>query len=130
MPRVLGGQQIRRRAVSRAGARSGPEAAVAIENGELVIRVRLDAQAADELVRLADVDLEAKAKARLVRDGSLKVVRIGRELFTKRSYLLALVDELPAHRPADVAEPEAEELRSDLEIAVARASKRRGRRAA
>jgi hypothetical protein len=60
----------------------------------------------------------------------LKVVRIGRELFTKRSYLLALVDALPAHRPADSSEPEAEEARSDLEMAVARASKRRGRRAA
>jgi hypothetical protein len=52
--------------VSRAGAGSAPEAAVAIENGDLVIRLRLDAQPVDELVKLSEVELEAKAKARLV----------------------------------------------------------------
>lgn len=48
----------------------------------------------EELVRLADVPLEAKAKARLVRDGKLKAVHIGRETYTRRSYVAALVDVL------------------------------------
>ncbi len=95
---------------------------------------RLSPAPVDELVpltaeALAKMGLEARAVHRLVVNGALKTVAIGRRRFTRRSYLLALVDTLPAveHRntkPAKVTAPQ-----SDLEIAVAKSAARRARRA-
>ncbi len=78
-----------------------------------MIRVRLDAQPVDELVAiaaepLAALGLELRAVQTLVAEGRLRAVQIGRRRFTRRSYLLALVDELevataePKAKPADV----------------------------
>jgi hypothetical protein len=57
----------------------------------------------DELVALspaplAAMGLEHAAVLRLVATGNLKAVKVGRRVFTKRSYLLSLVDELPPVR--------------------------------
>jgi hypothetical protein len=53
----------------------------------------------DELVRLRDVDLEARAKADLVRERKLRTVKIGREVWTRRSWVLAAVEALPVATP-------------------------------
>src|SRR5437879_42559 len=50
----------------------------------------------DELVYVKDLPFEPKARDRLVREGHLRVVRVGRRLYTKRSYVSRLVDTLPA----------------------------------
>ncbi|MDE2104560.1 MAG: hypothetical protein KGL39_45415 [Patescibacteria group bacterium] len=51
---------------------------------------------ADELVKLRDLPFEVEARRALVRDGKLRVVRIGRELYTTRAAIAALFESLPA----------------------------------
>jgi hypothetical protein len=85
----------------------------------------------DELVAvaakpLAALGLELRAIQRLVADGKLRAVRIGRRVFTRRAYLLALVDELAPATAADDPEEEPDE----LAIAVAKAAQRRARASA
>jgi hypothetical protein len=109
-------------------AAAGPEAggfAVALEGGELVIRIRLAAQPVDELVAvcaegLAPFGLELRAVQSLIAEGKLRAVQIGRRRFTKRSLLLALVDELEVH-----AAPERDAKAADvLTLAASKAARR------
>jgi len=64
---------------------------------------------------LATFGLEHAAVSRLVAEGRLRAVRIGRRLFTTHSRLLALVDELPE---AVRTQPAPAEDRDDLHEAV------------
>lgn len=68
---------------------------------------------------LAAIGLELRSIQKLVAAGRLRAVEIGRRRFTKRSYLLALVDELPA------AVRKADEDGDALRVAVAKAGQRR-----
>lgn len=70
--------------------------------------------AESELVRVKDLTIEAKARAELVRSGRLRTVRLGRETWTRRTWLLEAVDAV-AHeaRPVD-----------ELEAAVGRRARR------
>lgn len=79
---------------------------------------------------LAAIGLELKAILALVEAGHLRAVTIGRRRFTKKSLLLALVDELPhAARSASGPAPKAaKDERSELERTVHRAAMRRARR--
>ncbi|HEX3343074.1 MAG TPA: hypothetical protein VHS09_00825 [Polyangiaceae bacterium] len=54
----------------------------------------------EELVRVRDLPLEAKARAALVASGRLRVVRIGRETWTLRRWLVEAVESMP--RPTSV----------------------------
>lgn len=86
----------------------------------------------DELVAVAAEPLEAMglelaAVRALVTSGRLKAVRIGRRVFTKRSYLLAMVDELPAAVSTPAVPVETHD---ELQEAVARAAKRKERKSA
>jgi hypothetical protein len=65
------------------------------------------APVAEELVRVRDLPIEARARTELVVTGSLRTVKLGRELWTKRSWLVAAVDALP---PAHVAHVEEDEV--------------------
>jgi hypothetical protein len=118
---------VRGRAI--ASAAQLPEATLSLEGGELVIRVRLDAEPRDELVAIAadalkPYGLELRAVQTLIADGLLRAVTIGRRRFTRRSLLLALVDELPTstHVPAD--QPKADVLTLAASKAARRASAR------
>ncbi|HLK40593.1 MAG TPA: hypothetical protein VKU41_27765 [Polyangiaceae bacterium] len=91
--------------------------AVAARLGARDELVPLDAQS------LAAYGLEHNAVARLVAAGKLRAVRIGRRNFTRRSYLLALVDELPQVRRTRDTEDDAPE-RDDLGEAVAKMAAR------
>ncbi len=76
------------------------------DGDELIIRVHVDSKPADELVQiarepLAKHGLELKPIQRFINAGTLKVVEVGRRRFTKLSYLLALVDQLPAPKSAE-----------------------------
>lgn len=87
----------------------------------------------DELVALAPkplaaMGLEHAAVARLVAEGRLRAVTIGRRRFTKRSYLLALVDELPTPKRAPAPAVEQDALREAV-TAMARRSARKRMRA-
>jgi hypothetical protein len=74
----------------------------------------------EDFVKLSDVALPARTKARLAREGHLPVVRIGKSLYTRRSSVARLVDVLPpAHRPEEEAD--------DLMKAARRRSLRPGR---
>jgi len=65
------------------------------------------APVAEELVRVRDLPIEAKARTELVRSGALRTVRLGRETWTRRSWLLAAVEAMPpAHGPEAAAEPD------------------------
>ena len=76
---------------------------------------------------LSELGLELRAVQRLIAVGWLRVVAIGRRRFTKRSYLLALVDELrPVGPKARKDEPEKVD---ELAVAVALAAARRAKRA-
>ncbi len=58
----------------------------------------------EELVRVRDLPLEERARTDLIRDGHLRAVKIGRELWTRRSELARLIDVLPsvnASKPDD-----------------------------
>ncbi len=55
----------------------------------------------EELVRVRDVPFEVKARVELVRSGKLRVVQVGRELWTKRSWVAACVEALPAVRSVE-----------------------------
>lgn len=64
-----------------------------------------DVEPRDELVAicaegLEPYGLELRAVQTLIAEGRLRAVQIGRRRFTKRSYLLALVDELETEQPA------------------------------
>jgi hypothetical protein len=87
----------------------------------------------DELVAIAAQPLKAHglelhAVQRLIEDGKLRAVRIGHRAFTKRSALLALVDELPPIAKPSRGEPV--ESQDDLRVAVAAAARRQQRKAA
>jgi hypothetical protein len=74
----------------------------------------------DDLLRVRDLPLERKAVAVLVRTGKLRTVRVGRETWTRRSWLDAAIESLPpAHRV------EADD--DDLDLAVRRRAARRSR---
>jgi hypothetical protein len=82
---------------------SNPRTTVDIDGSELTIRIVVETQKPDELVPITQADLEPfglelRPIRRLIAAGKLRVVEIGRRRFTKRSFLLALVDELPAVR--------------------------------
>lgn len=105
-------------------------ATVSLEGGELVVRIRLDATPADELVAvaadpLAALGLELRAVQTLIADGKLRAVQIGRRRFTKLSYLLALVDELEAERPTSPHGQPADVLALAASKAARRASTRK-----
>jgi hypothetical protein len=87
------------------------------ENGEIVVRFRVDTAPEDAIVALGATGLELKAAKALVRQGKLKAIKVGRKLFVRRSSLVALVDVLPAWAPPVEAD--------DLAGAVARAARRR-----
>jgi hypothetical protein len=72
--------------------------------------------ATDELVRLPG-PLERAAADRLVRDGLLPAVKIGRHKYSRRSDLLALVERLA--KPAPVAAI-GNDVRADLAAIAAR----------
>ena len=80
---------------------------------------------ADELVKLRDLPFESAARRALVRDGRLKVVRVGRHLFTSRAAVVALFETLP---PARLPGPKPKAAPVDDLAAAAR--KRAVRRAA
>ena len=72
----------------------------------ITIRVRRGSMVVtpgDELVPLNECGLDEKTRARLVRSGELPARKLGRRWFTKRSALLALIDEKP--RPSESATP-------------------------
>ena len=102
-------------------------ATVAVEGGEVVIRVQLPtSEPADALVAvaaepLAALGLEYGPVLRLAQSGELRSVWIGRRRFTKRSWLVALADTLPA-ATSTPDEPD------DLRAAVAKAARRQVRR--
>jgi len=84
----------------------------------------------DELVPIAAKEigalgLELRAVQRLIAEGKLRAVDIGRRRFTTRARLLALVNELPAVGPHE-QDPPADEL---LE-ATRKAAERRSRKSA
>lgn len=86
----------------------------------------------DELVPLspaplAAMGLEHAAVLRLVAEGRLRAVTIGRRRFTKRSYLLALVDELPVAKRGPGPAPDR---RDALREAVEAMARRRARKTA
>jgi len=88
-----------------------------------------DADQQDALVAiaakpLAALGLELRAVQRLIADGRLRAVAIGRRRFTRKSYLLALVDELSPVAPTR----RDDEPEDDLLVAVARAAARRAKR--
>lgn len=56
------------------------------------------APVAEELVRVRSLPLEIRAREELVRSGKLRTVRLGRELWTRRSWLVAAVDAMPPAR--------------------------------
>jgi hypothetical protein len=76
-----------------------------------------EAPVADDLVRVRDLEIEARAKADLVRTGTLRTVMLGRERWTRRSWLLAAVDALPVARHVEAVD--------DLAAAAAKRAKRR-----
>jgi hypothetical protein len=77
-------------------------------------------QAPDELLPFP-YGLERNAANRVERDGDLKVARIGRRKYARRSDVLALVDRL-AERTLRIAEPEPAD---DYDAIVAKAKARR-----
>lgn len=79
----------------------------------------------DELVKLADVPIEARARTRLVRDGRLRVIKLGRRLYTRRSYIAKLVDELPPL--ATAPSPRKEEYDAVVEAVRRKALRRQGK---
>lgn len=72
---------------------------VTLDGGELVIRIQTDATPADELLEYPPKGFERAGLDACRASGALKVVRIGRRLYVKRSALVALVDALPAVKP-------------------------------
>jgi hypothetical protein len=96
------------------------------------IGARLSASPPDTLVPIAAdaidaLGLELRAVQRLIADGRLKAVEIGRRKFTKASYLLALVDELPAVGRAHAVAVDGHD---ELQEAFAAAARRRAARSA
>jgi len=68
----------------------------------------------EDLVRVRDLPIEARARTELVTTGALRAVKLGRELWTRRSWLAAAVDALPpAHSGAPV------EVEDDDEVTAA-----------
>jgi hypothetical protein len=102
------------------------------DGGEIVIRVKGDAEPTDTLVAiaaepLAVYGLELKPVLRLADDGALKTVAIGRRRFTKLSYLLALVDTLPAANAVNEEESSVVvTMRRHVDRMARRAAKARG----
>jgi hypothetical protein len=100
--------------------------AIDVEQGShITITVRAPREPADRLVpvervALRELGLEERAIRRLVEGGELRAVTIGRRRFTRLSYLLSLVDELPQARahvePVD-----------DIEAAARKRARRAGR---
>ncbi|HEY4013759.1 MAG TPA: hypothetical protein VGM06_10495 [Polyangiaceae bacterium] len=90
---------------------------------ELVIRVQASATPVDELVAierkaLKPIGLEYAPVLALAQAGTLRTVWIGRRRFTRRSWLVALADILPA---AVDAEPT-----DDIGLAAAKRAVRKG----
>ena len=89
----------------------------------VVAAAPLASEPADRLIPiargpLAELGLEIKPVLRLIAAGALKVVEIGRRRFTKLSYLVALVDELPA--ATSTPEPEDDDLTAATRAAARR----------
>jgi hypothetical protein len=71
------------------------------DGSQITITVRAAAAPADELIpvtatALEPLQLEYRPVVALAQSGTLRTVWIGRRRYTKRSWLLALADELPA----------------------------------
>lgn len=97
---------------------------VQLDGSEIVIRLRTDATPSDSLIAiakepLAELGLELKAVRKLIADGALRTVAIGRRTFTKTSYLTALVDSLPAAKAVGATD--------DLAIAAQKRAARRSK---
>lgn len=79
--------------------------------------------AQEELIAVSHLPFDVAARRRLVREGRLRVVRIGRQLYTSRAAVAALVHDLP---PADLPGPKTVvDTRDDLTAAAAKRAKRR-----
>jgi hypothetical protein len=110
--------------VSGSGAelRALADAAEALGRIARALAERPDPAVQDDLVPLADLPFEVEARRSLVREGRLKVVRVGRKLFTSRRAVAALVDTLP---PATLPGPKPGVAPSDdLAVAVAKRARR------
>jgi hypothetical protein len=82
---------------------------------------------ADALVPLRDLPFDVEARRRLVREGKLKTVRIGRSLFTSRAAVAALATELP---PATMPGPKPRAALAPVDDVAEAARRRAARKAA
>jgi hypothetical protein len=78
----------------------------------------------EQILRVRDLPIEERAREGLVRSGRLRTVRLGRELWTRPSWLAAALEALPPARAAQV-DPEDE-----VTAAARRRAERLARRSA
>jgi hypothetical protein len=88
---------------------------------------RSTSQPTDELVPLRELPFDVEARRRLVREGKLKTVRIGRSLFTSRAAVAALATELP---PATMPGPKPRAALAPVDDVAEAARRRAARKAA